>query len=70
MTLNKDIVSPCIRNCCLDDHDICVGCGRSLSEIARWSTSNNSEKQFILSAAAERRQLRAEGKDSQAASLE
>jgi predicted Fe-S protein YdhL (DUF1289 family) len=70
MTFNKDIVSPCIRNCCLDDYDICVGCGRSLSEITRWGTSNNMEKQFILSAAAKRRQLRAEGKDSQAASLE
>lgn len=51
------IDSPCIRNCCLDDDDICLGCGRSLSEITRWSTTTNANKQIILAAAAERRQL-------------
>ena len=70
MMLNQDVASPCIRNCCLDDQDICVGCGRSLGEITRWSTSNNVEKQFILSAAARRRQLRADAKNSQGTSSE
>ncbi|MEB5521801.1 DUF1289 domain-containing protein, partial [Vibrio cholerae] len=21
--------SPCVRHCCLDDKDICIGCGRT-----------------------------------------
>nr|WP_254619459.1 DUF1289 domain-containing protein [Vibrio metschnikovii] len=25
--------SPCVRHCCLDDKDICIGCGRTLDEI-------------------------------------
>ncbi|MDI9799611.1 DUF1289 domain-containing protein, partial [Pseudomonas aeruginosa] len=26
------VASPCRRLCCLDDADVCVGCGRSLAE--------------------------------------
>lgn len=51
----NSIDSPCIRNCCLDDDDICLGCGRSLQEITRWSTSDDMSKTAILLAAAERR---------------
>ncbi|ENM3943723.1 DUF1289 domain-containing protein [Vibrio cholerae] len=40
--------SPCVRHCCLDDKDICIGCGRTLDEICRWSSATNSEKQEIL----------------------
>lgn len=28
--------SPCVRNCCLDDNKVCLGCGRSLPEILEW----------------------------------
>ena len=51
------IESPCIRNCCLNDDDVCLGCGRSLVEITRWSTATDTGKQAILVAAAERREL-------------
>lgn len=44
-----EIESPCIRNCCLDDNDICLGCFRSLDEILSWSASTLEEKQKILS---------------------
>ncbi|EPP0982123.1 DUF1289 domain-containing protein [Vibrio cholerae] len=40
--------SPCVRHCCLDDKDICIGCGRTLDETCRWSSATNSEKQEIL----------------------
>ncbi|EPH6367099.1 DUF1289 domain-containing protein, partial [Vibrio cholerae] len=40
--------SPCVRHCCLDDKDICIGCGRTLDEICRWGSATNSEKQDIL----------------------
>jgi len=49
--------SPCVRNCCLDDENICLGCGRSLMEITCWSTADNADKQIILAAAEERRRL-------------
>jgi uncharacterized protein len=50
------IDSPCVRNCCLNDDDICLGCGRSLVEITRWSAATDTGKQVILAAAAERRE--------------
>jgi uncharacterized protein len=41
-------VSPCIRNCCLDENDICMGCDRSLSEILVWGAATENEKREIL----------------------
>lgn len=32
--------SPCIKNCCLDLNDICLGCFRSLNEIRQWTQVN------------------------------
>ena len=49
------VESPCVRNCCLNDADICVGCFRSLEEITRWSLVNDATKQYILEQATERR---------------
>lgn len=51
------IESPCIRNCCLNDDDICVGCYRSLAEITCWSQVDNAVKVDILVAADARRAL-------------
>ncbi|WP_415896212.1 DUF1289 domain-containing protein [Neptuniibacter sp. PT34_22] len=42
------IESPCVRNCCLNDQDICVGCYRSLDEILRWSKVSEEERSKIL----------------------
>lgn len=42
------VESPCIKNCCLDDNDICVGCFRSLAEITRWSTAGDDVKARIM----------------------
>ncbi|HET7649312.1 MAG TPA: DUF1289 domain-containing protein [Gammaproteobacteria bacterium] len=50
--------SPCVRNCCLDEQDICLGCGRSLDEIRDWSASPDPARQQILERAAERRAAR------------
>ncbi len=36
--------SPCIRQCCLDKQDICVGCYRTLEEIVKWSTCTDRQK--------------------------
>ena len=42
------VESPCIRNCCLDDQDICLGCFRSLDNITQWRSATEAQKQEIL----------------------
>lgn len=42
------IQSPCIRHCCLDEDDICVGCFRSLPEVVSWADADNATRQQIL----------------------
>ncbi|MGX9417733.1 DUF1289 domain-containing protein [Vibrio sp. RC27] len=49
------IENPCIRNCCLDQHDICVGCFRSYEEIISWHTMTIKEKQSVLVLASTRK---------------
>ena len=44
----SQIASPCVRNCCLDDSDICIGCGRALAEIVAWGTADDTERRVIL----------------------
>ncbi|WP_445371757.1 DUF1289 domain-containing protein [Methylomonas sp. HW2-6] len=56
MTDDSFVRSPCIRNCCLDDNDICLGCFRSLDEIRSWSSSDNPTREQILRRAEQRRQ--------------
>lgn len=48
------VASPCVRNCCLDDDDICLGCHRSLAEIVAWGGASDQERRAILERAAER----------------
>jgi predicted Fe-S protein YdhL (DUF1289 family) len=48
--------SPCIRNCCLNEDDICLGCYRSLDEILIWSQANDIKKREILMKSQERKQ--------------
>lgn len=48
------VVSPCIDICTLDSHDVCVGCGRHIDEIAAWGSSPPQTKLLIVAAARER----------------
>ncbi len=52
----KPVQSPCIKNCCLDDHDICLGCFRELEEIKGWSSADDSSRNLILANAKRRQQ--------------
>ncbi|MCI3953716.1 MAG: hypothetical protein K0R53_3216 [Burkholderiales bacterium] len=52
------IPSPCVRNCCLDEQNICMGCDRSLSEIIRWHDATEEEKREILARCRFRRERR------------
>lgn len=42
------VPTPCVRNCCLDDNDMCLGCFRLLSEILAWGKASEDEKREIL----------------------
>lgn len=45
---NSQYASPCIRHCCLNADDICLGCYRALDEILDWSASDDEGKKEIL----------------------
>ena len=47
-TAGERIESPCVRNCCLDDRDVCLGCHRTLQEICGWEAASRAEKLEIL----------------------
>jgi predicted Fe-S protein YdhL (DUF1289 family) len=50
------MLSPCIRICAIEPATgLCVGCGRSLDEIARWSRMSDEERRRIMNELAERR---------------
>lgn len=51
------IVTPCIRVCRIDEASgTCIGCGRTLAEIAGWAGMSDHERQRIMAALAERQQ--------------
>jgi len=37
--------SPCIGHCALNIQQICIGCGRTKSEISNWRTMSEKEKE-------------------------
>lgn len=45
--------SPCIKVCRIE-HDICVGCGRTLDEIRLWTQMNDTERTAVVVEAAAR----------------
>jgi hypothetical protein len=53
--MDSQVASPCVRNCCLDEQDVCLGCGRSLDEIKVWSEAGDAARLAILEQAARRR---------------
>jgi hypothetical protein len=50
--------SPCVRQCCLDEADVCLGCGRTLEEIKAWHTADAEARARILADAEARRRTR------------
>ncbi|HKA76176.1 MAG TPA: DUF1289 domain-containing protein [Pseudolabrys sp.] len=44
------IETPCIKICTLDARQgLCLGCARTIDEIARWSTMSASERTRVMS---------------------
>jgi len=56
--VDTEAPSPCVRNCCLDDDDTCLGCFRSLAEIKEWAIADARRRLVILQNARERREAR------------
>ncbi len=48
------VESPCI-NICKMEAGLCIGCRRTLDEIARWANVDDDGKRLILAAVAQRR---------------
>ena len=55
------IESPCIKICTLDARSgLCLGCGRTIDEIARWAAMSEPERALIMAELPARRASRAE----------
>lgn len=50
------IDTPCIRQCCLNENDICMGCFRTLDDMKIWRKSTQKEKLEMLQHAKVRRE--------------
>jgi uncharacterized protein len=55
------VSTPCIRVCVLDpDAELCLGCGRTIDEIARWSAMTEAERTRIMAELPRRKADRSE----------
>ncbi|HMW73420.1 MAG TPA: DUF1289 domain-containing protein [Cellvibrionaceae bacterium] len=52
--INASVASPCVRQCCLNAQDMCVGCGRYLAEITGWLNFTAAEKMTVVHNAQQR----------------
>lgn len=56
MSGEAGVPSPCVNICRMDETSgLCVGCQRTLDEIARWSTMHEDDKRAVWAHLAERR---------------
>ena len=50
------IESPCVKVCAIDGTTgWCLGCGRSMAEIASWSTLATEQRQAVMAELAQRK---------------
>ncbi|HET7098202.1 MAG TPA: DUF1289 domain-containing protein [Casimicrobiaceae bacterium] len=60
----NDVASPCISVCVMDaGSGFCIGCWRTLDEIAAWSVLDADAKRAVLAAICERRARSASAND-------
>ena len=51
---HQPVISPCISVCELNDDEVCLGCGRSLQDIADWSAADDKLRALIVEQARQR----------------
>ena len=55
-TVSKPIESPCVDICEVDDATrLCIGCWRSLAEIAAWGAMSEEDRRRVMGALSGRR---------------
>ncbi|HYD86093.1 MAG TPA: DUF1289 domain-containing protein [Vitreimonas sp.] len=53
--MSQPISTPCIKVCAVSgETGLCIGCGRTLNEIARWGALSEDERRAIMAALPER----------------
>ena len=50
----QPVASPCISVCELSDEEVCLGCGRTLQDIAEWSGADEARRREIVEQARQR----------------
>lgn len=62
--MHQPIKTPCVKVCVVDGQSgNCLGCGRTLGEIARWARLSDDERDVVLAALPARMEsLKAAGK--------
>ena len=60
--LERPVASPCISVCVVDPRGtgVCVGCGRTLDEIAAWSVLDDAQRRAVWDAIAARREAQSQ----------
>lgn len=51
----SDIYKPCIKKCCLNEDDICLGCFRTFNDMLAWSKASTQDKKIMLLKAEKRK---------------
>jgi len=55
--------TPCVNICLLDvETGLCVGCGRTIDEIARWSAMSDRERRAVMAQLQARKECLEEAK--------
>lgn len=49
------IDTPCVQICVIDEHGLCVGCARTMDEIAGWGTFSTEQRHAVMSTLSARR---------------
>jgi hypothetical protein len=52
----QPIATPCVKTCIVDgESGLCLGCHRTLAEVARWTSFSDAERAEIMAGLAARR---------------
>lgn len=54
--------SPCVKVCVIDDDGLCVGCARTLDEIAGWAAWTAGQRSAVMRSLPARHALKILGK--------
>jgi predicted Fe-S protein YdhL (DUF1289 family) len=47
-TIGVVMKSPCVRQCTLNENDMCLGCGRMLGEITSWVSFSEQKRTEVM----------------------